>query len=72
MGGLFILRVMLEEVFSHIVDGIFRLILFLSQRGKCLQHKGNDGLVEVGANWDGFEAILGGLHRRRLTWLIVM
>lgn len=69
---MFILGVMLEQVLGHIVDWIFRLILFLRQCGKCLQHKGHHGLVEVGPNWDGFEAILGRLHRPRLTWLIVM
>lgn len=63
---------MLEEVLSHVVDRIFRLILFLGECRQCLQHEGHHGLVEVRANWDGFKAILGGLHGGRLTWLMVM
>jgi len=57
--GLFILRIVLEQVLRHVVDRIFRFILFLRQSRKRLQDQGDHSLVEIGANGDGLETVLG-------------
>jgi len=69
---LFIFGVMLEQVLCDIVDGIFGFILFLRECGQGLQDQRRNGLIEVGANGDGFQAVFGGLNSGGVTWLMVM
>jgi hypothetical protein len=50
MLGSFVLGVVLEEVLSNVLDGIFRFIFLLCECGECLKDKGYYCVIEIGSN----------------------
>lgn len=67
---LLVLRVMLQQIISHILDWILGLDLLLRECGECLQDQRHDCLIEVRADGDGLERVFSGLNREGITWLM--
>lgn len=44
---LLVLRVMLQQIISHILDRILGLDLLLCEGGECLQDQGHNCLIEI-------------------------
>lgn len=68
--GLLVLGVVAEEVVGDVVDGGVGLGLLLGEGGEGLEDEGDDGGVEVGADGEGLEVVLGGLRGEGVTWLM--